>query len=269
MTAALASPLRAPWSDLRPDPLLWGGALLFAAMTVPTLGAMALDGRTHMGLDIWIKPLKFQISIAVYLGTLAWLATLLPERVRAARWFGLYAGAVVAAFLYEIAWIGGAAALGTESHFNLRTPVSETLYSLAGVLAVFGTSASAVLAWHVGGGTPMRRAVSLGLWLTFALTLLTAGTLSGMGGHEIGGDGSDLGGWPLLGWQRDAGDLRVAHFFATHAVQVVPVAALALAWLLPRRHAAAVCGTAGLYAAFTLHAFAEALMGRPFLSWLL
>ena len=139
---------------------------------------------------------------------------------------------------------------------------------------MFGTSASAILAWHVmdepaaAPGPVARRAVSLGLWITFALTLLTAGTLSGMNGHEIGGDGSDLGGWPLVGWQRDGGDLRAAHFLATHAMQVVPVAGLALARLLPRRRAA-VWAAAGLYAAFVLGVFAEALMGRPFLSSLL
>ncbi len=49
----------------------------------------------------------------------------------------------------------------------------------------------------------------------------------------------------------------------------MPVAGLALARLLPRRRAAAIWGTAGLYAAFVLFTYAEALMGRPFLSWLL
>ena len=250
----------------RPEPVLWGGALLFAAMAVPTLGALALDGREHLGAAIWMKPLKFQASIAVYLGTLAWLATLMPERVRAARWWRVYAVAVVGAFVAEIAWIGGAAALGTASHFNMSTPFWAAIYPVMGALAVFGTSAAAVIAWHVGGGSPERRAVSLGLWITFALTVLTAGTLSGMGGHEVGGDGLDVGGG-LFGWSRDGGDLRVPHFLATHAAQVLPVAGLVLS-RLPRPRAA-VWAAAALYAALTLAVFAEALAGRPFLSTLL
>ena len=256
----------APSPELpRPDPVLWGAALLFAAMAAPTLGALTLDARTHLGAPIWIKPLKFQASIAVYLGTLAWLSALMPERVREARWWRAFTLAVVGAFLYEIVWIGAAAALGGASHFNVGTPLWSALYTMAGVLAVFGTSAAAVVAWHVGGGSPGRRAVSLGLWITFALTVLTAGTLSGMGGHEVGGDGLDLGGG-LLGWSRDGGDLRAPHFLATHAMQIVPVAGLAAAWLLPRRGTAAIWAVAALHAAFTLGVFAEALAGRPFLS---
>ena len=265
MTVAPASPLRLPRIDARPDPILWGGALLFAALAAPTLAALALDARAHLGAPIWIKPLKFQASIAVFLGTLAWLSALMPGRVRAARWWRLYAIAVVGAFVYEIVWIGTAAALGGGSHFNVATPLWSGLYAAAGAFAVFGTSAAAVVAWHVGAATPERRAVSLGLWITFALTIATAGTLSGMGGHEVGGDGLDIGGWPF-GWSRDGGDLRAPHFLATHAMQVVPVAALALGWALPRSRGVAVWFTATLYAAFTLAAFAEALAGRPFLS---
>ena len=267
MTALAPAPA---WGALpRPDPILWGAALLFAAMAAPTLGALMLDARTHLGAPIWIKPLKFQASIALYLGTLAWLSLLMPERVRAARWWRAYTLAVAGAFVYEIAWIGGAAALGGASHFNVATPLWSALYTAAGAFAVFGTSAAAVVAWHVGGGSPARRAVSLGLWLTFALTLLVAGTLSGMAGHEVGGDGLDRGGGPL-GWSRDGGDLRAPHFLATHAMHVVPLAGLAAAARLPPRgRGAAVWAAAALHAALTLGVFAEALAGRPFLSTIL
>lgn len=246
----------------RPDPVLWAGALLFAAMTAPTLGAAMLDARLHLGAPIWIKPLKFQLSIAVYLGTLAWFAAMMPERVRAARWWRLYGLAVVGAFLGEIAWIGGAAALGTASHYNASTPLWSTLYTLAGVLAVFGTTAAGVVAWQIGGGSTWRRSVSLGLWATFALTLVVAGILSGLGGHEVGGDGLDTGGGPL-GWSRDGGDPRAAHFLATHAMHAIPLLGLLGA---SRR---GVWMGAGLYAAATLAVLAEALAGRPFLSTLL
>lgn len=261
---ALASSLRVALP--RPEPVLWGGAVLFAAMAVPTLGAHALDARTHLGAPIWIKPLKFQLSIAVYLGTLAWLALLMPERVLASRWWRAFTAVVIGAFLYEIVWIGGAAALGTGSHYNVGTPLWSTLYTLAGLFAVIGTTAAGVVAWHVGGGTPLRRTVSLSLWLTFALTLVVAGTLSSMGGHEVGGDGLDLSGG-LLGWSRDGGDPRAAHFFATHAMHFVPALALLLGAGRWRRGTA--WAAAGLHAAFTLGVFAEALAGRPFLSTVL
>lgn len=249
----------------RLDPVLAGGALLTAALIAPTIGAMALSDAQHLGRSIWIKPLHFEASIAVYLGTLALFAGWLPERVRAARWWRAYTVAVVGAFAYEIVWIGGAAALGTASHFNVATPLWSALYAVAGVLAVLGTTASAVIAWHLPGdaapGRHLRRWTAAGLWLTFALTLLVAGTLSGMGGHEVGGDGLDVGGRPF-GWSRDGGDLRPAHFLATHAAQAVPLAALVL------RSGPAMGLLAAGWIALTLGSFAEALAGRPFLSWL-
>ena len=247
----------------RPDPAPWGATLLFAAMAAPTLGALALDARTHRGAPTRIEPLKFQASIALHLGTPARFALVMPERVRAARRWRAYALALAGAFLCEIVWIGGAAALGGASHFDETTPLWSALDAAAGAFAMFGTSAAAVVAWHGGGGTPARRAVSLGLRLTFALTLLVAGTLSGMGGYEVGGDGLDLGAGPS-GWSRDGGDLRAPHFPATHAMHVVPLAGLAVARLPPPGCGAAVWTAAGLRAALTLAVFAEALAGRPF-----
>jgi hypothetical protein len=64
--------------------------------------------------------------------------------------------------------------------------------------------------------------------------------------------------------------LRVAHFFATHAMHVVPLFGLLIA-PLPQKRAgkAAVVGFAAFYAAFVLYAFGEALAGKPFLTALL
>ena len=81
----------------------------------------------------------------------------------------------------------------------------------------------------------LRLGLVLGLVLTFALTMVFAGTLSQNGSHFVGGSGSDAGGLPLMGWARDGGDLRVAHFFGTHALHAIPLAGfLAGRWLAPR-----------------------------------
>jgi hypothetical protein len=140
-----------------------------------------------------------------------------------------------------------------------------------GIAAVLITSASAVYAFHVArnsatGLTPaVKEALVLGLALVLPLTLVTAGTMSGMGTHFIGGTPSDAGGFPVMGWSRDGGDLRAAHFFATHALHFVPALGLLAAVLLGASRRAPARLIAASYAGFVLFLFVQALMGRPFL----
>jgi hypothetical protein len=69
-----------------------------------------------------------------------------------------------------------------------------------------------------------------------------------------------------MGWARDGGDLRVAHFFATHAMHFIPLAGLLAVIALPDRRARVVvyAASAGV-TAFVIFTFVQALMGQPFL----
>jgi len=168
-------------------------------------------------------------------------------------------------------WIGAAAALATASHFN-EAPIWAALYSLMGFAAIVLTSASTTLAWAIhrhpaGDISPaLRTGLVWGLALTLPLTQITAGTLSGMGSHWVGGTPSDAGGLGLLGWSRDGGDLRVAHFFATHALHIVPLAALVCAKLFGRDARAPVHIAALAYIGWVAATFLQALRGQPFLA---
>ena len=88
------------------------------------------------------------------------------------------------------------------------------------------------------------------------------------GGHWVGGVASDAGGLSIFGWARDGGDLRVAHFFGMHAMQVLPVVALAADRLASRWASAVVLVATTAYAALTCAVLAQALAGRPFLPML-
>jgi hypothetical protein len=252
-------------------PLLTATAVGMALLILPTLAALVVDPRLHQGIPIWIKPLKFEIALAIYAGTLAVFAMAIPPRVRAARWFRVCTAAAVVAMVYEIVWIGGAAAAGIGSHFNVGTTLMSALYSLAGIGAVTLTALSLVfgivIARHRPDGMPppLHLSLWLGLVMTFGLTLVTAGTMASMPNHFVGGDGLDTQAWPLLGWARDGGDLRVAHFFATHALHALPVLGLIASRSAsgPAGRAWVVAGALG-YAAFVGYTFAEALAGYPF-----
>jgi hypothetical protein len=245
-------------------------AVLLAVAMLPLLGAFALDTRLFQGINVWIKPLKFHVAIVVYLLTLAVFIRFASSEITRRRWWVWHERAVVLAVVLEMIWIGAAAALATSSHFN-EAPIWAAIYSLMGAAAVLLTSASTSLAWalhHYPVGTlapAVRIGLVWGLGLTLPLTLVTAGTLSGMGGHWVGGTVSDAGGMWLMGWSRDGGDLRVAHFFATHAMHVVPLAALGCSMVFGREARAPVHVAALAYIGLVALTFIQALMGQPFL----
>jgi hypothetical protein len=69
-----------------------------------------------------------------------------------------------------------------------------------------------------------------------------------------------------MNWSRDGGDLRVAHFFGMHAMQVLPVIGASLERTLSRRLAiVGVIVAACIYAAGTIFTFVQALEGMPFI----
>jgi hypothetical protein len=178
----------------------------------------------------------------------------------------------VPSLLSEKVWLMGAAAYRIPSHFNLSNTLMQSAYALAGLLAVTFLTATVVYGvaiWRndASGLTPgMRAAFGLGLILTFVLTVIVAGYLANYGSHFVGGNLSDAEGVPLMGWARDGGDLRVAHFFATHAMHFIPFAGFLAAITLPDRRAKTVVYIASAaFVAFVIFTFAQALMGQPFI----
>jgi hypothetical protein len=252
------------------EPRFFGTALLMLFLLAPTGFAAFADPRTFQGVEIWLKPMKFALALLYYLSTLAFFATFLPAATRAKRWYRLYTTAISVGAVLEMTWLCGAASLGAASHFN-PTVIGQVLYALAGLTAILITSASAVYAFHIarngatGLSPAVKEALVLGLALVLPLTLVTAGTMSQMGSHFIGGTPSDAGGFPLMGWSRDGGDLRVAHFFATHALHFVPALGLLAAALFGSANRLPARLIAAAYAGFVLFLFGQALMGVPFL----
>lgn len=224
----------------RDEPLFAAaGAFLLLAM-VPTIAALVVESRQFLGENLWIKPLKFQASLAVYLLTLAYFARYLPSGFTAKRTYRVYAVVVVFCTMGETAWISGAAMYGAGSHFNVATPIMSAIYTTMGIFAVTLTSATLVYGIAIlrqRPADPFVLSIGIGLVLTFALTLPVAGYLSSMSGHLVGTPGPEDLGVMVMGWSREVGDLRVAHFFATHGMHFIPVIGAIAGALLPERTA--------------------------------
>ena len=245
---------------------------LMLALLIPTALGVLFDERLTNGVNGWLKPIKFEASLAIHFGTLALLLGLIAPAVRAGRvvrW-SMLAAAVLA--VLEVAYIMVQAGRARASHFNNATRFEEVAYALMGLgaacIVIFSFIAGLMLWRHARAGvTPaMRLAAAGGLMFSGLATLLIAGYMSQTGAHWVGTP-SDAGSLPLLGWSTTGGDLRAPHFFATHAVQAVPLFALAWERLRPASATLPVAVFLALYAAFTAAVFVQALMGLPFLPW--
>lgn len=258
------------WTDA---PVFTGLALFTALTAIPLLAAALIDPRTFLDAPVWQKPLQFHLALGIYVITLAFFARYLPHGMASRRW-RIYAGVVSFCILAELVWVGGAASYGVASHFNDTSLIMGLLYSLMGVFAVILTSASLVMGiaiWRnpdTGLSPALHLSIALGLILTFVLTLIAAGTLSSLPGHHIGTPLTNAA-LPILGWSREVGDLRVGHFFATHALHGVPIAGFGAARLMAPVAARGLVWASGVgYAALVIFTMVQAFQGQPFLPFI-
>ena len=245
------------------------------AFMVPSLAAYFIDERLINGVSVWSKPLKFQSSLIVLIGTLLLLLPALRVEALAGRLVRGTALAVAVSSTLEIVYIVLQAARGRASHFNDSTPLEATLYQVMGVGAVTLVICTFIFGWlfwrqarpEVGRG--LRMGAALGLTIGAVLTLITAGVLSSGGidgpGHWVGGVKTDAGGLFLVGWSRSGGDLRVPHFFATHIMQALPILGLALDRYRPDSARTGLWIGTLLSIALVAATFVQAIAGKPFL----
>jgi hypothetical protein len=257
------------WHDA---PAFTGLALFIALTAIPLLAAAMIDPRMFLNAPVWQKPLQFHMALSVYIITLAFFARYVPGGLNSRRW-RIYAAVVCFCILAELVWVGGAATYATASHFNVDDVIMGAIYGFMGLFAVILTSASGVMGiaiWrNKATGLPpaLHLSIALGLILTFVLTLIAAGTMSSMPGHHIGTPVTHAA-LPVLGWSREVGDLRVAHFFATHALHAIPIAGLMTLRLAPATGRALVLASSAAFTALTAFAMWQAFQGQPFLPWL-
>jgi hypothetical protein len=243
------------------------GSLL---LTLLAVAMIPVDPRTLQGVSVWVKPAKFLFSTGTFALTAAWFyGYVRPERrtswtLRASAWI------LVAASAFEVAWISWQASQGLASHFNASTPFYAMMYGFMGIAAVALIGTTLPLAWAIarrpaeGLRPDFVAAVVIGLLLTFLLGTTMGFYMAGAPGHDVGAAG---GHFPIFGWNRLGGDLRVAHFFGIHAEQAIPLLAFLAGGLTARVRWAVLAGGTALYVAVTLGVFFQAVAGRPFLAF--
>ncbi|MFM9857857.1 hypothetical protein RUR49_05140 [Pseudoxanthobacter sp. M-2] len=242
------------------------------ALALPTIVALTVETRTLAGLNVWIKPLKFDASVALLLATYAIGFGLARADDRRRLWVRGAVGLVIVSAVLEIAYISFQAARGEASHFNLSSRWEIVAFQLMGMFAVIltaGAAVAAVLVWRAGPGrlgNGLWLGLVLGFGLTFVLGIVTGFAIGGNGGHFVAAagamPGNDLGGIPVFGWSREVGDLRAAHFVGLHVMQILPLVGWAADRLAPRASPWAVLVMALALTGLTVWALVVALSGQ-------
>ena len=240
------------------SPLLWRSSLLMLAGVMMCIIFLSFDARLIGGVNVWEKPAKFFLSLAVQALTVGWAMSLVPTATRGIRTAGwIFVGAA----WMEMAYIVFRAGRGEASHFNQSSGLAMFMYALMGVGAVLLVTSSAFVGWRVWqtrGNDILRLSAAVGLMLGATLGLIAGAYLSSHSSHWIGGDLTDATGLPFLNWSTTGGDLRVSHFIGLHATQAVPLAGLS-------GQSAIVYGVAVAVTLAMAATFVMAAMGIPLL----
>lgn len=245
--------------------LLYRLGWFHVALGLVLLALMPIDSREILGIDRWVKPFKFAMSIWIYLWTFAWLAAYLRSDLlrRVLSW------TTALCMVVEIVAIVGQPMRGQTSHFNITTPLDGMIFSLMGAAIAVSTVMAAVLLVALWIAPPaVDRGYLTGVRVGLVIFLIGSGVGGVMvtaGSHAVGvADGGP--GLPLVNWSTEGGDLRIAHFLGLHALQILPLFAF---WASGRggalgsRWTVLVVGVA--YAALTAALYLQARAGLSLL----
>lgn len=233
----------------RRNPLLaWFGLINFALVLIFLILAL-IDHRQLLGLNVWVKPMKFAISLGIFTWTMSWLLSYLPQvkRVKFISWV------IVVTMGLEIFIIAMQSLRGETSHFNVSSSLNLFLFNTMGIAIVVNTLMVfwAFLLFRKVRSLPQgyKLGIQLGM-LIFVIASLEGFVMVGQMSHTVGApDGQE--GIFFLNWAKKYGDLRIAHFMGLHALQVLPI----FAWYFSRQKTNIIWGFSLVYLILSLSLF--------------
>ena len=248
------------------SPILFGIAMLHAVVAVICILGIFVDDRTLMGINVWIKPLKFTLSGGIYLLTVGFLTTVYPFSKRKRN---IINNIVSWTLALEIGIIVYQAARGVKSHYNQSSLFDGLLFAGMGVLiSIIVMTMVFFIIETIRLKLDVPKSVQLALLLGWIIVLFgswVGGQMISQMSHNVGiADGG--AGLPVLNWSTLAGDLRVAHFFGLHGIQIIPLFAVVLtkklnASKMVKNLSVILFGL--LYASWIAFTFYQAKQGMP------
>jgi hypothetical protein len=202
--------------------LYWLGCI-HALLAIALLIYYPFHKINVLGINAVIKPIKFALSIWI----LSWSMAFILNYVNDKRNVKIYSGVAVVCLGFEQVAITFQAMRGQLSHFNKSDAFGIILYSMMGIFILTVTLWTAYITYifikqkEYKLHSTIVLSIKFGL-IYFVIFSLFGGYMSGLQGHTVGAvDGG--AGVPFLNWSTAFGDLRVAHFFGMHSLQLVPL----------------------------------------------
>lgn len=250
---------------LKNKPLFWLGfahLLLFIAL----LSYSPFNNAEVLGINSMLKPIKFALSIWIY----SWTMVLILNHFTDLRKVKTYSWVAVICMVFEQIAITFQAFRGELSHFNTANTFGIVLFTLMGIFILTVTLWTAYMTYiffkqkkHTLAA-PIVLSIKIGL-IYFVVFSLFGGYISSLQGHTVGAADGGEGLW-FLNWSTLFGDLRVAHFFGIHSLQVIPLFAVTMHNFSKNNHSAekVVWLFSLLYLLYVLLTLIKGLMGLPF-----
>ena len=219
-----------------------------------------------LGINSMIKPMKFSLSIWVY----SWTMALILNFVANNRKVKIYSWVALICMSFEQVAITYQALKGELSHFNSSDTFGIILYAFMGVFILTITLWTAYITYVFINQKKhdiepaIVLSIKIGL-VFFVIFSLFGGYISSLQGHTIGSADGGKGLW-FLNWNTHFGDLRVAHFFGIHSLQLVPLFAVVVTKYFDNsKSMLAVKTFSFVYLFITIWTLGQGLLGLPFL----
>ncbi len=192
---------------------------------------LLVDGGSWEGPVSWRKAITFGFSFGITTLSLAWVMNFFPKH-RVRNW--LLMGTLGVAVFVEVFLVTMQSWRGTASHFNFATPFDHTVFSWMGMMiGLVGIVVFTMTLWSLFS---LKTSLSMAWAIRIGLVLLVISQV--VGGFMISNGlqkvfdpetqefvSAGIESASIIG---AAGNIKVPHAVALHAIQVLPL----LAWLL-------------------------------------
>jgi hypothetical protein len=251
------------------SPVLFWISVFISFLAMFSFVGLFVDERTVAGINVWVKPLKFLVSTAIYTMTVGFLVNFYPYSDRKKKTVN---GLVAWTLLIEMLIVPTQAARGVQSHFNMSTPLDGILFGSMGLLIGINVLIMLMFIFDtIRLKLKTEKSIQWAILIGWAVVLFgswVGGQMISQMAHNVGvADGGS--GIPILNWSTKGGDLRIAHFFGLHGIQIIPLFALWLSrkWETSDRNQIIAVTLVGLtYAGWMAFTFYQAKQGMPLIA---